>query len=361
MSDSSKSSLMADLLAKHKSPLTAVSKGQIVKGTITKLTPSEILVDVGTKTEAVVLEKDRRILKQLLSLLKVGDTVEASVLNPESDMGYPILSLRGFADNKIWASLENLAKTQEKIQATITEVTKGGFLATTQLGITGFLPNSHVSYSQDNQNVVGSQIDVSIVDLQRDQRKVVLSQKEFMSVDDFKKAVKNLKRGDKVTGTVSSITAFGVFVVIPAGNNNFVDGLIHISEVSWEKVQDLSGLFKVGEEIEVSVMGFDNDAKRVDLSIKRLAIDPFEEIAKAYPLDKKVTGTIRESGEMGLAIDLPEVNGIAVEGLIRKDKIPPTVKYDVGQEITATVVQIDTRKRKILLTPVLLEKPLMYR
>src|SRR5260370_5196159 len=113
MSDSSKSSLMADLLAKHKSPITAISKGQIVKGKVTKLTPSEILVDVGTKTEAVVLEKDRRILKQLLSLLKVGDEVEASVLNPESDMGYPILSLRNFADGKIWASLESLAKSQD--------------------------------------------------------------------------------------------------------------------------------------------------------------------------------------------------------------------------------------------------------
>jgi small subunit ribosomal protein S1 len=140
-----------------------------------------------------------------------------------------------------------------------------------------------------------------------------------------------------------------------------LDGMIHISEVSWEKVDELVSKYHVGQKIDAIVLGSDSDTKRLELSIKRLTSDPFEEIVKEYQVDKKVTGTVTEISDAGLTLTLPAVAGITVEGMIRKEKIPPTTHYEVGQHVEATVIQLDARKRRVLLTPVLKEKPLMYR
>lgn len=369
MSDSSKvrsansgqATSMADLMAKHSSTFTALHRGDVVKAKVSKVTPTEILLEVGSKTEAVVMEKDRKIMKHLVSLLKVGDTVEAMVLNPESDMGYPMMSLRHFAGDKTWTLLEELLKSQEKVDVMVTEATKGGFLVESTTGVSGFLPNSHLSPNTDVNEIVGTHIKAAIVDLNRQQNKVIFSEKGIMTTDDFKKATGTLKEGEKITGTISGVTSFGLFVTLPVGSEKYLDGLVHISEVSWERMTDLSQDFAVGQEVSVMVIGFDADNKRVDLSIKRLSIDPFKAISDAYPAEKKVTGTISAITDQGVEIALPPIAGVKVDGMIRKDKISPNTKYEVGQEVTATVVQIDSKKRKVLLTPVLKEKPLMYR
>jgi len=137
--------------------------------------------------------------------------------------------------------------------------------------------------------------------------------------------------------------------------------LVHISEVSWSKVEDLTQLFTTGQKVEAVVVGVDADAKRLDLSFKRLTMDPFAKISEAFPVDKKVSGSVKGIDESGVTVDLGEVEGQSVEGLIKREKISPNTTYEVGQKVNVTVSQIDTRKRKILLTPVLLEKPLMYR
>ncbi len=362
MATTTKATSMAELMAAHKTQFIALQKGQAVTGTITKMNPQEILLDVGAKTEAVVMEKDRRILKHLLKLLKVGEKVEATVLSPESEQGYPVVSLRRFAENETWKLLEELLKSGEKISVNVTESTKGGFVVDADSGISGFLPNSHVNGTEDTDELVGKTIKASIVDLNREQKKVIFSQKGILTEEEFKKAISSLKSGTKVSGKVSGITTFGIFVSLPIeGKDISLEALVHISEVSWEKVEDLASRFSVGETVEAVVVGSDADAKRLDLSIKRLSSDPFEEIVKAYPVDKKVSGTITAIDENGVTLDLGKVGETTVEGTIRKEKIPPTTKYEVGQSIQATVIQVDARKRKVLLTPVLLEKPLMYR
>lgn len=362
MATSSKATSMAELLAAHKTQFVSLQKGQAITGTITKISPQEILLDVGAKTEAVVMEKDRKILKHLLHLLKAGDTVEATVLSPESEEGYPVVSLRRFAENATWKLLEELLKSGDKIDTTVSESTKGGFVVDAENGISGFMPNSHVDPTEDTDELVGKTVKASIVDLNREQKKVIFSQKGVLTEENFKKAVANLKPGTKVTGIISGITTFGMFVNIPVPDASApLEALIHISEVSWEKVEDLGSRYSIGQHVEAVVIGADSDAKRVDLSIKKLTADPFEEIAKAFPVDKKVTGTIAAIDENGVTMDLGKVGEISVEGMIRKEKIPPTTKYEIGQQVQATVIQVDARKRKVLLTPVLKEKPLMYR
>lgn len=363
MSDSSKPALsMADLMAKHQSNLVTFKKGDLIKGTITKLTSQEILVDINAKTEATVLEKDRRILKSLLTQLHVGDEVTVSILNPESDTGNPVVSLRKFIDDRSWDMFEAMMKDKKQIEVTVTEITKGGLVVMTEYGVGGFLPHSHMTYGQGQQMSVGQVIKVSILELNRKENKIILSQKASVSDEEFSKATKSFKSGEKVTATVVNTTSFGIFVTVPVKDTNegeivALDGLIHISEISWEKTEDTAGLFSVGQDIEAVIIGFDKEAKRLELSIKRLTADPFEEIVKRYAVDKRFTLTVEKL--MGGSVYLALEEG--VEGLIKKEKIPPTVSYKVGESLNVTVSEVDVRRRRILFAPVLMEKPLGYR
>lgn len=361
-STGSGSKTMAELMAKQKSSFITVHKGDIVKGVITKLTSSEILLDINAKTEASVMEKDRKLVHVMMTTLKVGDTVDAQVLNPESDNGNTVVSLRRFMEQKVWEKLADLQKNQEKIDVVVRGITKGGYLVDTPQGVDGFLPNSHVSFKQDTNDIVGKTLSVMIAELNRETHKLIVSQKPVIGQADFDSIIKTLKTGQKVNAIVSHITAFGVFVNIPVkgkkDEETFLDGLIHISEVAWEKVTDLSNMFEVGEEVEAVIIKIDTNSKRIDLSIKQLTTDPFEEVAKKYSVDQKITGKVQKVTEQGVVIDLGEEY---IEGFIRKEKIPPTTTYKEGQELTLTVAEIDKKKHRMYLAPVLLDKPLMYR
>lgn len=361
MSDAAKS--MAELMARHTSSLQTLQKGQVVKGTVKKASTTEILLDINAKTEAVVMEKDRRLLKQLLHLIKVGDSVEATVLYPEAENGYPVVSLRHFVEGKMWDEVEKLQKSGEKIDVTVVETTKGGFVVESSTGVSGFMPNSHITEKADPQELLGKTIKASVAEIQKENHKVVFSQKSVITSEVFAKAQQTYKSGTKVRGVVSSITSFGLFVSLPLTTEDHatIDGLVHISEVSWDKVDNLNELFEVGQSVDCVVIGTDRDSKRIDLSIKRLTGDPFAKIVENFPVDKKVSGTVTEMTEQGVLFDLGEVEGVAVEGMMKKDKIPPTTTYSVGETVKATVSAVDPKKRKIYLTPVLLEKPLMYR
>ncbi|MEK7572101.1 MAG: S1 RNA-binding domain-containing protein [Patescibacteria group bacterium] len=358
-SNSSATSAMAQLLAKHKSEFVTLKKGDTLIGSVTKLTKQEILIKTGAKTDAVVLEKDKRMLRTLLSLLHVGDKVNVTVLNPESDMGYPVVSLRRYLSDLAWEKLDVLIKSKEQITITVTESTKAGYVAATPFGVVGFLPHSHVAQQQEFG--IGQDIQASVFELNREDNKIIFSQKKVLSEDDFASLMKQYKVGDKVKVTITTITSFGIFVSLPfVGKDKkegVVEGFIHISEVSWDKVQDLTGLFTVGEEREAVITRFDTETKKINLSIKRLSGDPFDAVAEKFPLEKKVTGAVTIVDNSGVTVSLSD----EVDGFIKKEKIPPTTTYAIGQTITVTVSEHDKRRRRIILVPVLLEKPIGYR
>lgn len=356
-SKQSKPTTMADLLKAAQTQFVKVSKGEVLDGVVTKLTSSEILVDIGAKTEAVVLEKDRKIMRSLLSTLKLGDKVSVYVLNAESDMGNPVVSLRHFNDNRVWEKLEDLQKKKEQIDALVDDSTKGGFLISTNDGISGFLPNSQAVFLENAGNLVGKTIKVSVIELNRPSKKVIFSQKAGASSEDFEKAVKSLSRGEKIKTTVSNIAPFGIFTLIKTKDNLSVEGFIHVSEITWEKLATVPDTFKQGDEIEVLITNFDKDSQRVNLSIKQLSKDPFEDKLKMYLVDQKVTGTVSKILSSGVLVELSD----GVEGFIKKDKIPPTIKLSEGASVNTTVSEIDTRKHRVNLVPVLMEKPIGYR
>jgi small subunit ribosomal protein S1 len=345
-------SAMAALLAKHKSDYVALKKGESVKGKITKITPNEILVDLGVKTEAMILEKDKGILRTILGMFKVGDTVEVNVLNPESETGQPVVSLRRFLGNRAWGKLEELQKSKQQIEVTITEIGKAGYVVSTEFGVSGFLPQSHTSQLNPQDNLAGHKINVSVLEINRVDNKVIFSQKTKISDEEFDKATKKFKTGQKVEVAVSNVTPFGLFVIMDT-----YEGFIHISEVSWDKVEDLGEIYTQGDKIDAVIIRFDKESKRINLSVKKLTEDPFDELVKQYPLEKKITGKVKKVESAGVAIEL----GGGVEGFIKKDKIPPMTTYTEGQDVIVTVSEHDKRKHRIIATPVLKEKPIGYR
>ncbi len=344
-------SAMAKLLANQAARVNAFHKGNQVKGTITKITRSEILVDIQGKTEAVVLEKDKKLLVALLSLLHVGDVVTVTILNPESDMGNPVVSLRRFLEEHAWNKLAQTVKNQETIECVVSEMTKGGYVLSMPYGLSGFLPHSHAQTS--TQLTVGKKIPVSIIDLNKADKKIILSQKRFLTKEEFDTLKKQLGIGNTVDATVTNVTSFGIFVSLPQQ----LDGFIHVSEVAWESTTDPTAQFSIGQTISAKIIGFDTEAKRVTLSIKRLTADPFTQIAERFPVEKQIQGVTIRLIKGNVYIDL----GDGIEGVIPKEKVPPTIVYKVDDKIVATVSEVDMRKRRIVLTPVLKDKPIGYR
>ncbi len=214
-STSDGTSAMAALLAKKSAIITGPKKGTLVEGKITKLTRAEILVNISGKTEAVVLEKDRQLLNTILTTLKEGDTVTVGVLNPESDTGNAVVSLRRFMEGRAWNGLDSLVKSQDQIDVVVLDVTKGGYLVRLPNGMNGFLPFSHVSPTASVQPSIGKTVSAFVLDLKKEDKRIIVSQKQLLTEEEFAEAKKQYKTDQKVHATVAAVTSFGVFFVLP--------------------------------------------------------------------------------------------------------------------------------------------------
>jgi len=355
-----KATSMADLMKKveaAKTPFVSPHKGDMLTGTITKLTSGEILIDINAKTEAVVLEKERPIMNKILSSFKVGDKIQVQVLNPESDFGYPVVSLRRSVGDITWDRLAKLQKSQEPVEVMLDMATKGGFLATSSDGISGFLPNSHTSSLENPQGLIGKKIKVVVLELNRELNKIIFSQKQVMGPSDFQKLIKNLKIGQKIDAVISNVAPFGVFLSIPVDDSKLAEGFVHISEISWENVENIADLFKIGDKVTGVVIGFDKESRRVNLSVKRLSADPFEKKLDEFTVDKKLKVKIVKIISSGVLLDL----GDNITGFIKKEKIPVATVYKEGQEVEVTVSSVDKKRHRVEVTPVLLRKSIGYR
>ncbi len=344
---------MAELMARSGNNLQVLTKGQAITGTIKKLTPEEILMDIGGKGDALVIEFDRQNLENLLSILKVGDKVTATVISPESEEGFPVLSLRRMLDDVIFKKFEDLSKSDKPFEVTLGEATRGGYFAETSEGVRGFLPSSQLL---DTTDMTGKKIEVKIIELDRSKKRVVFSQKAvsmLMNIDELKKL---FKTGDRVTAVVVNVTPYGLFVSV-AKDGNTAEGFIHISEIAYERVENLASKFNVGDKLDVEVVEVDASNKRVNLSVKRTQKDKFAEVEEKYKPETKVKGRVIETKTRGVTVELEE----GVNGFIPADKIPSGTTYEAGQMVNAEVVEIDRRRRLVVVSPVLKAVPIGYR
>ena len=345
---------MAELMARQSSQFVSLKKGENVTGVVKKLTSKEILLDIGYKSDALVIEYDKQNLENLLSILKVGDTVSASVISPESEEGFPVLSLRRMLEERVYGSLETLFKADTTLTAHILEVTRGGYFIETPEGIKGFLPNSQLIEARLNQ---GDTVGVKVIEFDREKKRVIVSQKATHYVMNIAEIEKYLKRDTVVKGKVTLVTPYGIYLEVTPEKDILIEGFIHISEVSHQRVEGLEGKFKMGEVLDAQVIGMDIDNKRVNLSLKKLEKDTFDDVKKKYKLEDTIKATVTDIKSKGITLLVePGINAF-----ITSSKIPTGTEYKKDDKIEVEITDFDEKKRLIIVSPVLKTKVIGYR
>lgn len=354
MTQTSKANSMAELMARQSSQFTPLKRGDAVTGTVKKLEPREILLDIGYKSDALVIEYDKQNLENLLSLLKIGDKVEATVISPESEEGFPVLSLRRMLEQKVYGNLEDIFKKDTTLTASIIEVTRGGYFIEVNGGIKGFMPNSQVTSGKLSQ---GDKADVKVIEFDREKRRVIVSQKATHYLMNITEIEKLVKRDTTVKAVVTIVTPYGIYLELSPKEDILIEGFIHISEVSHERVENLEDLYSAGDELEVLVIGMDVENKRVNLSLKRLEKDVFADVKDKYKLEDEIKGTVTDVKSRGVTVAL----GDGINGFIASSKIPTGTEYKKDDTVDLEVTGFDERKRFVLVSPVLKTKVLTYR
>jgi len=348
----------ADLFAASSGKVPTLRRNQEVTGTVVALSPQEILIDVGAKSEGIVTGRELHAVSDLVSKISIGDRVDATVISPENDAGQVVLSLRKLSGEKRWEELEEKRDSDEEIEVVAAEVNRGGIICDF-LGIRGFLPASQLSSTPTNlADLIGKSINVRVIEVDRPSNRLILTQKgeDSKDLDRLLQILAKVNIGDSISGIVNAVLPFGIFVELTIGEQK-MDGLVHVSELSWEKIDDPAKEFKVGDRVEVMIIGKDEDEGKINLSIKQLQSDPFEEVAAKFSKEESIKGTVLRVTPYGVVVSLDG----GYEGLIHISKISPEVTLSVGQEIDCNVDSVDVRARKISLIPVAKVKPVLYR
>jgi small subunit ribosomal protein S1 len=327
--------------------------GDLVEGTVVKVDRDEVLLDIGYKSEGVIPAKELSIRQDVdpSEVVKVGDHVEALVLQKEDKEGRLILSKKRAQYERAWSRIEGIMRSGETIKGPVIEVVKGGLIL--DIGLRGFLPASLVELRRvrDLHPYVGQDLEAKIIELDRNRNNVVLSRRAFLEESQSegrKKFLESLRKGERRRGVVSSIVNFGAFVDIGGG----VDGLVHVSELSWKHVDHPSEVVSVGQEVDVEVLDVDLDRERVSLSLKATQEDPWREFERKHQTGEIISGTVTKLVPFGAFVRVGE----GIEGLVHISELSdqhvesPEEVVQVGEQVRVKVVDVDVSRRRISLS-----------
>ena len=353
---------MEKLLKLYGGKPKSLKRGQEVVGVVIEKNPKSLVLDIGAKAEGIVAEKAFEEAKDYIKSLKVGDKVTAEVIVGENPEGYVILSLRKVAQEAAWKKLLEAKKKNKPVGVLVKAANPSGLLVEVA-GLTGFIPGSQLSrsLSQNPAKLVGSVLKALIIELDREENKIVLSEREVSEEEDIKlikEALEQIREGEIYSGKVTTITDFGCFVKISVkvGSQKVnLEGLVHISELSWEKVEKVSDVVSEGDRVKVSVIG--KKQSKLALSIKQAEKDPWLEAEKRYQKETRLKGKVVKISDFGCFVQLEP----GIEGLVHVTKIPPNMRLQLGQEVSDYIEEIDAKARKISLGLVLTEKPVGYK
>lgn len=354
MSKAAQAVTMDDLLKDY--VVVELAAGDVVEGTVVSVKKNEIGVDLGANGIGIVM---RREIGHNNKDLKPGDEVSASVIDPEIHPGQALLSLRKAAKDRGWDELADLFKAGEVVDVSPYDANRGGLLVELS-GVRGFLPVSQLSAEhyprvagadkdeilQKLNSLIGGTIRARILDIDRKENKLIFSEKEAVR-EDMQNRLKKLEVGEVVNGAVTGVVDFGAFV-----NVNGIEGLIHISEISWDRVDNPSDYVKVGDNVEAKVIGIDKD--RLSLSLKQLQEDPWvKEVAK-YKVGTEVEGRVTRITPFGAFIQISP----AVEALVHVSELSngddentdPEQIFKLHETRTFKILSIDSEARKISLS-----------
>jgi ribosomal protein S1 len=355
----------ADLFEASLKKAHSLRRNQEVVGTVVAVSPQEVLIDIGAKSEGIVVGRELSAVSDMVSKLSVGDKVDATVIFPENDAGQVVLSLRKLSGERRWTDLEEKKDNDEDIEVVALEVNRGGVICD-YLGIRGFLPASQLSTAPSKlSDLIGKNLSARVIEVDRTTNRLILSQKspDKKDLTEVLKLLSKVKMGETVKGLISAVLPFGIFVEIDldsgakAEGKTKLEGLVHVSEISWDKIDDPVKMFNVGDEVEVMVIAKDETSGRLNLSLKQLQEDPFAEISKKYTKEQEVSGPVAKVTPYGVFVTLED----NLDGLIHISKIPPDISFEVGQMVSCTVDSIDNKSRRIALVPIAKAKPILYR
>ncbi len=341
-----------DLLAAIDETIKYFNDGDIVAGTVVKVDRDEVLLDIGYKTEGVIPSRELSIKHDVdpKDVVGVGDEIEALVLQKEDKEGRLILSKKRAQYERAWGTIEKIKEEDGVVTGSVIEVVKGGLIL--DIGLRGFLPASLVEMRRvrDLQPYVGKELEAKIIELDKNRNNVVLSRRAWLEQTQSEvrqNFLTTLQKGQVRQGVVSSIVNFGAFVDLGG-----VDGLVHVSELSWKHIDHPSEVVEVGTEVTVEVLDVDMDRERVSLSLKATQEDPWQQFARTHQIGQVVPGRVTKLVPFGSFVRVDE----GIEGLVhiselaeRHVEIPEQV-VQVGDEILVKVIDIDLERRRISLS-----------
>jgi small subunit ribosomal protein S1 len=339
---------MDELLAS--TDIKALATGDVVEGTISSVKKHEVWVDLGAKGIGVVLRREIGHGQPL----EIGQPITVSVINPELEEGYALLSMRRAAKDRGWDELQRVFESQETVEIMPYDANRGGLLVELE-GIRGFLPVSQLAAGHyprvsgaDKDEILhklssltSKPLRVRILDVSRKDNKLIFSEKEATR-DDVQSRFSELKVGDVVEGIVTGVIDFGAFV-----NVEGIEGLIHISEISWERVDNPRNYLKVGEDVKAKIIAIDKD--RLSLSLKQLSEDPWLREVKAFKKDDVVEGKITRITPFGAFVQLsPSVEALVhVSEMSDEEGVDPEKIFRLNEKKQFKIIDIDTEARKI--------------
>jgi small subunit ribosomal protein S1 len=332
--------------------MTLFSEGDIVTGKVVRIDKDEVLVDIGYKSEGVIPVNELSIRKSVSTAdeVELGEEIDALVMQKEDADGRLILSKKRARFEKAWKRIEAAFESGEPVTGTVIEVVKGGLIL--DLGVRGFLPASLVDIRrvQDLQEYVTQELSCRVIEMNRNRNNVVLSRRAVL--EEERKEVRqqiidDLNVGDIVTGTISNIVDFGAFVDLDG-----IDGLIHISELSWTHINHPSEVLQVNAEVKVKVLDIDRDRQRISLGLKQTQEDPWQKIVSEHRIGDVVDGRVTKIVAFGAFVEIYA----GIEGLVHISELAnrhverPDEVVSVGQHVKVKVIEIDSDRRRLSLS-----------
>ena len=343
---------MEELMAAIEATIKPFDEGDLVNGEVVKIDKDEVLLDIGYKSEGVIPSRELSIRNDVdpSQVVTIGEEIEALVLQKEDKEGRLILSRKRAKYERAWGVIEEKKNRDETVTGTVIEVVKGGLIL--DIGLRGFLPASLVEMRRvrDLQPYVGKELECRIIELDKNRNNVVLSRRKFLEESQAEQRqdfLQSLAKGEVRKGVVSSIVNFGAFVDLGG-----VDGLVHVSELSWKHVDHPSEVVEVGQEVDVEVLDVDLDRERVSLSLKATQEDPWRQFARQHEIGDVITGRVTKLVPFGAFVEVDD----AIEGLVHISELADhhveraEDELRVHDQVEVKIIDIDLDRRRISLS-----------
>ena len=341
-----------ELIPDYESTFPTINEGEVVHGTVVRVDKDEVLVDIGYKSEGVIPVSELSIRRSVnpADEVSVGDEIAALVMTKEDAEGRLILSKKRARFELAWKAIEQAHEQGEPVTGRVIEVVKGGLIL--DLGVRGFLPASLVDIRrvQDLDEFLGQELRCKVIELNRSRNNVVLSRRAVLEEErkaDRQRILDALNPGDVVEGVISNIVDFGAFVDLDG-----MDGLIHISELSWSHVNHPSEVLEIGQTVKVKVLDIDRDRQRISLGLKQTQADPWQQVLESYNEGDIVSGKVTKVVTFGAFVEiLPGVEGLVhISELAQHHVENPREVVSQGDTVNVRILEVDAERRRLSLS-----------